>query len=53
MRLRGELTVMEKKLHETEKRSDAESRGLKVKMGSLNVQITRLTNILKTHSIPV
>ncbi|XP_045597704.2 GRIP1-associated protein 1 isoform X2 [Procambarus clarkii] len=53
LRLRGELTAMEKKLYETEKHAEVECHALKEKMSSLNLHITQLTNILKTHSIPV
>nr|XP_053646270.1 GRIP1-associated protein 1-like [Cherax quadricarinatus] len=53
LRLRGELTAMEKKLYEAEKQAEVESFTLKEKMASLNVHITQLTNILKTHSIPI
>lgn len=53
IRLRGELTAMEKKLYEAEKRAEAESLAVREKMAALNVQVTQLTNVLKTHSIPV
>lgn len=44
---------MEKKLYEAEKRAEVEVLTLREKMAALNVQVTQLTNILKTHSIPV
>ncbi|XP_071537454.1 GRIP1-associated protein 1-like isoform X2 [Panulirus ornatus] len=53
IRLRGELTAMEKKLYEAEKRAEAEGLAVREKMAALNVQVTQLTNVLKTHSIPV
>ncbi|KAK3865351.1 hypothetical protein Pcinc_029041 [Petrolisthes cinctipes] len=53
VRLRGELSAMERRLHETEKQAETEVRALKEKISSLNLQVTQLTNILKTHSIPV
>ncbi|XP_068213035.1 GRIP1-associated protein 1-like isoform X1 [Palaemon carinicauda] len=53
LRLRLELTDMEKKLHESETRLQAETSSLKEKISALNIQVTQLRNVLKTHSIPI
>ncbi|XP_064093647.1 GRIP1-associated protein 1-like isoform X4 [Macrobrachium nipponense] len=53
LRLRLELTNMEKKLHESETRLQSETTTLKEKISALNVQVTQLRNVLKTHSIPI
>ncbi|XP_042887801.1 GRIP1-associated protein 1-like isoform X2 [Penaeus japonicus] len=53
VRLRGELTVIEKKLYEAETKAEADGTAMKEKIATLNLQITQLTNVLKTHSIPV
>ncbi|KAK7082317.1 GRIP1 associated protein 1 [Halocaridina rubra] len=53
LRLRMELTQMERKLHEGEKRMETNSKGTKEKIAGLNVQITQLRNVLKMHSIPI
>lgn len=53
IRLRGELTAIEKKLYESETKAEADGSAMKDKIAALNLQITQLTNVLKTHSIPV
>lgn len=53
IRLRGELKEMEKKLFETETQMAAEKEAHLEKITGLNLQVTQLTNILQTHSIPL
>lgn len=53
IRLRGELKEMQKKLFEAETRVETETQAHMEKVLALSLQITQLTNILQTHSIPL
>ncbi|XP_076064867.1 uncharacterized protein LOC143038946 isoform X2 [Oratosquilla oratoria] len=53
LRLRKEITNLDKKLYEAECKAESESNSLREKIGSLNAQTTQLTKILRTHSIPM
>ncbi|XP_076064865.1 GRIP1-associated protein 1-like isoform X1 [Oratosquilla oratoria] len=53
LRLRKEITNLDKKLYEAECKAESESNSLREKIGSLNAQTTQLTKILRTHSIPI
>lgn len=53
IRLRGELKEVGKRLFEMETQVEAEREAHKEKIAGLNLQVTQLTNILQTHSIPL
>ncbi|XP_045128923.1 GRIP1-associated protein 1-like isoform X2 [Portunus trituberculatus] len=53
IRLRGELKDMHKKLFEAEGLLEKENKAHSEKVSALNLQISQLTNVLQTHSIPL
>ncbi|KAG0721517.1 GRIP1-associated protein 1 [Chionoecetes opilio] len=53
IRLRGELKEMQKTLFEAEARIETDSQAHTEKVSALSTQISQLTHILQTHSIPL
>lgn len=53
IRLRGELKEVGNKLFEAETQIEAEKEVHNEKIAALNLQVTQLTHILQTHSIPL
>ena len=53
IRLQGELKEIHNKVYEAQTRRETDNQTHMEKVLALNLQITQLTNILQTHSIPL